>query len=134
MNANKRSLVLIAVCFALAIGAIIMFNRAQPSEKEVNQAQVLVAALNQLRSTAAQTILYEAAAGVVTLNAYGFMDTASQDAVVTQLKRALIMHPYDGQMVVNFCPPREVETTLLADGSRASVVKKAECLRRVTIR
>lgn len=110
-----------------------MFNRAQPSDQEIEIALVLVSAAKRAIVDQRQTVLYEASRDRVTINAYGFMDAASQEAVVSQLRAPTTSKFEKTKIKVFFFPPREYSIEKMSDGREVTVLKKVDAIRKLDL-
>lgn len=119
--------------FMLVLGEAVLENRNLPSEIEIEQARIMTTSVKQLASLKSQVVLYEAARGVVTINAYGFIDAPTQDKLVDELKSTLIRHPFSGKIDVNFFSEREFVTKENPDKSNISELKKPTFLRQIKL-
>ena len=115
----------------LIVGATIMFNRAQPSEKEIAIAGVLVPSAKRVISNPQQTVFYEASRDAVIINAYGFMETDSQRRVIDELRAALTNDMREVKIKVLFFPPREYLVERESDGRQVSRLKKMDAIRQI---
>jgi len=115
----------------LIVGATILFNRTQPSGKEIAIAGVLVPSAKRAISNPQQTVFYEASRDAVIINAYGFMEPDSQRKVIDELRAALTNDMHEVKIKVLFFPPREYLVERESDGRQVSRLKKMDAIRQV---
>ena len=117
----------------LTVGAVVIFNRSQPSEIENALANALTSSARRAIANGTQAILFEASRNVVSINAYGFTDAQSQEKVLRVLREGLKGDIRKTKVRVFFFPSREylVEKTV-AEG-QVSQLKKTAAIRQVDL-
>ena len=100
-----------------------------PGDEEYAVANKLTAAANQV-SSHPQQVLFSPQRGRVDLNAYGFMDSDSQERLLAVLRRNMTSSPVKVQ--VAFYPPRVVKETKMT-GQMFSEVVGAKSFREVKL-
>lgn len=125
--------ILVVSIAVLAAGVTVMFNRAQPAEREIAIAGLLVASARRAISSPQQTVLYEASRDAVSINAYGFMEVVSQDKVLAALKATLTDGMRGVKIKVSFFPPREYLVEKQSGGREVSRLRKTDAIRQVEL-
>ena len=123
---------LVAIVFLVGT---IMFNRAQPTEKEYAVANALISEIRKVQQFGAdQKVFFEASRNVINLNAYGFLDQNAQDHLVTTLVNVQGVESFDGHIYLNFFPVRSEVKSSTPQGVTVSAIKQGTLLRTVRIK
>jgi hypothetical protein len=128
----RLALAFVAVA-AVLVAVIVVFNRSQPSHVEIAHARALATSAMRTLSDEGQSVLYEASRKMVSINAYGFMDLASQERLVNEVRSSLTKDMKDTRVRVLFFPPREFTVEKTVDGAQVSRFKRTAPIRRVDL-
>jgi hypothetical protein len=112
------------------IGLWVWWQIELPGDAEYLVANRLTRAAEHVSTYPNQQVLFRARRGEVDLNAYGFMDAASQERLLAVLRTNMTANPT--KVRVAFYPPRVMRETII-NGQTFSVLEKTSLFREVKL-
>ncbi len=102
----KSLLVILVLAVGLFLWVTISFNRLQPSEVERNEAIVLAKEMEKFIGYRDESVFASASRGAVFVSFYGIESTSEQNKIIEKLRELLKMHPFKGNVFVEYFPVR----------------------------
>lgn len=129
---GKTLLAMGCLAVILFLWVTISYNRAQPSNVEIDEAIILVGSLKKYVSNEKQSVLWSAGRNLILINASGIYDFETQEKIINETKTTLNKYPFSGKVNVIFSPERKFKETRI-NGLVVSELIDEKLLREVEI-